>query len=199
MTSNNMTLESSKRNIIDRHSEMENNNKIKRKATKSVRFADDHGFLLVKNFNIPSQCTNTNNTSLQTPAKKKLSKVTNFTECHPDNNSESIYLESTATTKSGVFGTLALKDTTIDTDLLRVLYSWDSRTTKTTQPFLVVPGKTGRLLFKVPVPRLKSKISSTPSDESRSTLLVNFYITYKGKRLPLNEGKDFVATWSSQR
>jgi len=184
-----MTLDSSKR-----HSDMENNNNtIKRKATKSVRFADDHGFLLAKNFNIPSHhCSK--HMSLQAPAKK-LSKVTNFIECHNESN-ELIYLESTATTKSGVFGTLAVQDTTIDTELLRVVYSWDMhcKTCKTTQPFLVVPGKTGRLLFKVPVPRLKIKTSSTStsSDESRK-LQVNFYITYKGKRLSLNDGKDFVA------
>uniref|UniRef100_A0A7M5XBP7 Uncharacterized protein n=1 Tax=Clytia hemisphaerica TaxID=252671 RepID=A0A7M5XBP7_9CNID len=164
----------------------------KRKAQKSVRFADDHGYLLVKNFNLPSrQCSPKD--SVQTPARK-LSKVTNFTECQKENNNF-VYLESVATTKAAVFGTIVVQDKTIDTDLLRVIYSWDSRTRRTSEPFLVVPGKSGRLLFKVPVPRLKTKTV----DETR-TLLVNFYITYKGKRLNMvNDGKDFVVTWSNRQ
>lgn len=160
---------------------------------KSVRFADDYGYLLVKNFNLPTQ----QKTILQqkqdkTIPARKLSKVTSFnSECNKNSLNDLIYLESTATTRAAVFGTLVVQDKTMDTNLLRVVYSWDSRTLRTSNPFLVVPGETGRLLFKVPLPRIKSK---TGGEETR-TLFVNFYITYKGKRLfLLNNGKDFVVT-----
>lgn len=159
---------------------------------KSVRFADEHGYLLVKNFNQP---TAVKQEKLTTPARK-LSKVTNFTECRHRDLNDLIYLESTATTKAAVFGTLVVQDKTIDTNLLRVVYNWDSKTSRTSNPFLVVPGETGSLLFKIPLPRPRSK---SVLEETRS-ILVNFFITYKGKRLSmLNNGKDFVVTCQVSR
>merc|ERR1711920_322776 len=100
-----MTLDSGLQTLTKRnfdttttHRHCDDTNK-KRKALKSVRFADDHGYLLVKNFNLPThQCTQKD--SLQTPARK-LSKVTNFTECQKENNNF-VYLESVATTKAAV-------------------------------------------------------------------------------------------------
>ena len=160
---------------------------------KSVRFADEHGYLLVKNFNQPTVVKQQE--KLTTPARK-LSKVTNFTECQQRDLNDLIYLESTATTKAAVFGTLVVQDKTIDTDLLRVVYNWDSKTSRTSNPFLVVPGETGRLLFKIPLPRIRSKSVL----EERRSILVNFFVTYKGKRLSmLNNGKDFVVTCQVSR
>ena len=171
---------------LQKFDEMTKVKKEKNTKRKSVRFADDYGYLLVKNFNQPTVQKKQDKYDKFTTPARKLSKVTNFTECQKDLN-DLIYLESTATTKAAVFGTLVVQDKTIDTDLLRVVYSWDSKTSRTSNPFLVVPGETGRLLFKIPLPRIKSK-----SVEETRTLVVNFYITYKGKRL--NNGKDFVVT-----
>ena len=162
-------------------------NKIKRKATKTVHFADDHGYLLVKNFNIPT-CRTTQKQQQQQPVKK-LSKVTNFTECIKENND--IYLESTLTNKSAVFGTLVINSDLIEHSDIKIAYRWGNKYYRSSLPYYL-GSKTGRLLFKLPVPSQKNKTT----DENRK-LEVNFFVLYKGKRLhDINNGKDFIVSWT---
>jgi hypothetical protein len=171
-----------------------NNNKIKRKATKTVHFADDHGYLLVKNFNIPTSCNHNASMHKQQPPVKKLSKVTNFTECIKENND--IYLESTLTNKSAVFGTLVIDNTQIEPNDIKIAFSWDNKQYRSALPYYL-GSKTGRLLFKLPVPRRRSK--TTDVENLQRTLQVNFFVLYQGKRLTkINNGDDFLVSWTGQ-
>lgn len=169
-----MTGTESKRNI----------DKIKRKATKSVHFADDHGYLLVKNFNIPKTTT----CKGQPPVK--LSKVTNFTECTKENND--IYLESTITNKSAVFGTLVVTNDLVEPSDLKIAYCWDKKTSyRISLPYYVG----SRLIFKLPVPK---RLKGMSTDENNA-LNVSFYVTHQDKRLTqLNNGNEYTVTWTER-
>lgn len=174
--------------------------KIKRKATKSVHFADDHGYLLVKNFNIPTKKTMTSRTHAQHQQQQrqqhqqppvKLSKVTNIIECTKDNNL--IYLESTITNKSAVFGTLVVNDS-INASDIKIAYRWDSKSNyRVSLPYYLG----SRLLFKLPVPK-RMKSSAVVTDENcDNTREVKFYVIYQEKKfININGGQELCVSWT---
>lgn len=149
----------------------------KARRTKTVHFADDCGFLLVRNYNLP-----------ETEKKpiKKLSKLSNFTECEYEN--DEIYLESTLTNRTSVFGTIVSRNPNILCDELKIIYSWDNNNYRSTLPYLLGSNKRQRFLFKINVPK-----KFIQKDENKS---VRFYIQHNCQRLKnLNDGKDFNVMW----
>ena len=178
-------LEDELKEMAKRNNEIQlqvQNTKISRR-TKSVHFADDCGFLLARNFNIPTV----------EPRVKKLSKVSNFlhTECR---DNDELYLESTLSNRMAVFGTVISNKSDLKSEELKIIYTWDNnKHSQSTTPYFLGSNKKERFLFKIPAPRRTRQ----QKDENK-TFTVKFHLEYEGKRLLINNGEDFVAEWSGR-
>ena len=164
-------------------------NKLKNRkpVRKSVSFADDCGLLLVHNFNVPRYYH-------KEPAKK-LSKVTNVTEVNSSN--DDLYLESTLTNRTAVFGCLVNKNSKINCNNLKIIYTWDSEKYLSTTPYILGGGdKSERLFFKIQAPS-KNKHGVLKKDENGS-ITVEFFVVNNGEKSKLNNGKRFQVTWTGR-
>lgn len=163
-------------------------NKLKTKNRKSVHksvsFADDCGLLLVHNFNIPKKYHHKE-------SAKKLSKVTTVTEVNKSN--DELYLESTLTNRSAVFGCLVNKNKDIKCTDLKIIYTWDRLNYHSTSPYMLGGDQSERLFFKIHAPKLRKQ-----KDENGS-MKVHFFMVNNGvKMTSLNHGKMFQVTWTGR-